>query len=130
MIVLDTHVAVWMLTDPDQLSVPARQSIREELERGERVGCSVVSLYEIANAVRRGRLGLKYPIAEFIAALQNAIAVIPLKPEIAIAAAHLASPMHGDPMDRIIAATAVVENCALVTADARLQAAGVCRTIW
>ena len=130
MIVLDTHVAVWMLIDPNQLSGTARQIIREELERGEKVGCSAVSLYEIANAVRRERLKLKYPVAKFLAALRTRLTVISLTPEIAIAAARLESPMHGDPMDRLIAATAVIENCALVTADRRLQAAGSCRTIW
>jgi PIN domain nuclease of toxin-antitoxin system len=130
MIVLDTHVAVWLLADPSKLTETARQAIRHGIEQGQRVGCSVVSLYEIANAVRRQRLGLNYPVGEFLEAMQSKLAIIPLTPEIAIAAAQLAKPMHGDPLDRIIAATAVVENCTLITADRKLLESGVCKTLW
>ena len=47
-----------------------------------------------------------------------------------MAAAQLADAFPGDPMDRIIAATALTEGIPLVTADERIRRSGVVRTIW
>jgi PIN domain nuclease of toxin-antitoxin system len=42
----------------------------------------------------------------------------------------LPDPFHGDPMDRIIAATAIVEDCVLLTIDEKIRQSGVCKTLW
>jgi PIN domain nuclease of toxin-antitoxin system len=97
---------------------------------GEKLAYSPVSLYEIANAARRKRLTLHSTTEEFVAAVQAKLEMISLTPEIAICAAELPGPFHGDPMDRIIAATAIVENCVLITHDERIRKANVCKVLW
>jgi PIN domain nuclease of toxin-antitoxin system len=96
----------------------------------ERIAFSPVSFYEIANAARRGRLHLHSTIQEFIAAAQQRLELEPLTPAIAICAAELPKPFHGDPMDRIITATAIVGGYTLITRDDRIRKANLCKTLW
>jgi PIN domain nuclease of toxin-antitoxin system len=130
MILLDTHAVVWLLTAPELLSSKARETILEATSRGERLGVSVVTFCEIANAVRRGRLRLNSTPADFFAALRAKIDTAPLTAEVALRAGELANPFHGDPMDRIIAATAMVGGLSLITRDERIRKANVCTTLW
>lgn len=129
MILLDTHVVIWLLVSPKELSAPAREIILKARLAGERLSCSAVSLYEIAYAVHRKRLKLDVTIEEFIAAVESRIETIPLTAKIAICATQLPQPFHGDPMDRIIAATAIVEDCALITHDDRILKSNVCKAL-
>jgi PIN domain nuclease of toxin-antitoxin system len=129
-ILLDTHVALWLLMDPDKLSPPAAEAVRLERAGGGEISCSLISLYEIGYAAHRNRLQLNYPIREFLDAVRDKLEIAPLTFEIVTCAAQLAEPFHGDPMDRMIAATAMVQGCALITADRGIQGAGVCKTIW
>lgn len=46
------------------------------------------------------------------------------------AAAHLPPGFPGDPFDRVIAATAIVERVPVVTSDTRIRKSKVVRTIW
>jgi PIN domain nuclease of toxin-antitoxin system len=54
--------------------------------------------------------------------------VLAITPDIAATAAAL--PIHGDPADRLIVATAIVHRAPLVTKDQRIRAAGVVETLW
>lgn len=130
MILLDTHVAIWLFLEPMKLSQDAREAIRKAHGGQAGIGCSVISLYEMAYAVHQRRLLLNSPAAEFLAEVQARLKIIAITPIIAIAAAQLPRPMHRDPMDRLIAATAITENCTLLTADRKLRASGVCKTLW
>jgi PIN domain nuclease of toxin-antitoxin system len=71
MILLDTHVAVWMLVEDGNLSKKVRVAIREERAQQRKIGCSLVSLYEIANAVRRKRITLSVPVGQFLGEVQK-----------------------------------------------------------
>jgi len=130
MILLDTHAAVWLLVSPGRLSIRARETILHARATGEELGYSAVSLYEIVYSARRGRLLLNASLAEFIADIEALLTVIPITPSIAVCAAELAEPFHGDPMDRMIAATAIVEGCVLLTADEGIRRAQACKTLW
>lgn len=130
MILLDTHAVIWLLIAPERLSRRAREAILKSQVSGERIACSLVSLYGIVNSVRRNRLQLHCAVNEFIAAVQSKIELAPLTPEIAICAGELAEPFHGDPMDRVIAATAIIEDCVLITADKKIRDAKVCKAMW
>jgi PIN domain nuclease of toxin-antitoxin system len=129
-ILLDTHVVLWLFLAPEKLSIRAREAILRARVAGERIGCSPVSLYEIANAARRKRLHLHTTAEEFSSAIQARIELIPLTAGIAICAGELPEPFHGDPMDRMIAATAIVEKCTLITADGKFGAANACKVLW
>ncbi|HEV2323031.1 MAG TPA: type II toxin-antitoxin system VapC family toxin [Terracidiphilus sp.] len=130
MILLDTHVIVWFLGSPERLSARARHALLQAANSGEGVGYSSVSIFEIAYAVHRKRLTLTVAVEDFIRAIEKKLTEVPLSTAIAISAADFPEPFHGDPMDRIIAATAIVENCTLITHDDRIRRAGVCKTLW
>jgi PIN domain nuclease of toxin-antitoxin system len=129
-ILLDTHAVIWLFLDADQLSSHARKAIVQARIDGEELACSPVSFYEIANAVRRKRLQLYSPTQDFITAVQAKLRQIPLTAEISICAAELPHSFHGDPMDRIIVATAIVNQCPLITHDDRIRKAKVCKVVW
>jgi PIN domain nuclease of toxin-antitoxin system len=130
MIVLDTHVVVWLLSDSALLSGKARDTILQARIDREALGYSVVTIYEISYAARRNRLPLASSVGEFVAAIESKLVGIQLTSDIAQCAAALPEPFHGDPMDRIIAATAIAQDCMLITCDERMRSANVCKTIW
>ena len=129
MILLDTHVVIWLALTPEKLSSAAAEAIRRAVSTG-RPAISVVTLYEIANSMRRNRIKTVILPSLFLDRIARRFTVLPVSDVVAIRAAQLPERMHGDPMDRMIAATAIVENCTLITADQRIAAAGVCKTLW
>ena len=104
-IVLDTHIWFWMMTQELE-RFPSHW--QDEIDTASRVGVSSVSCYEIALANSKGRLELPCAIDEwFEAALEPAdIELLPLTADIAYRAVSL-SPIHKDPIGRIIIATAL-----------------------
>ena len=130
MILLDTHVVVWLLTSPERISKAAAEAIDYWGAKGERPAVSSVTIYEIAYGARRGRIRLSVVESAFLDRLRATFDLRPVTEAIAFEAAALAEPFHGDPMDRMIAATAIVEDCVLLTVDGKIRTAGVCKTLW
>jgi PIN domain nuclease of toxin-antitoxin system len=130
MILLDTHVVIWLLTARERLSARAQEAIQQARSTGERLAYSPVSLYEIVYAVHSKRLPLKISAKDFVSALQAKLDMVPLTAEIVVCAAELPASFHGDPVDRIITATAIVENCILITKDEKIQQANLCKLLW
>lgn len=118
-LLIDTHVWLWMASDPGKIRVQAWQRIKAA--KGP-VAVSAVSLYEVANLSRRGRVDLQMPIQQWfdLAFADDNLNLRPVTSEIAIEAAMLPDGFHGDPIDRIIAATARVHNLVLCTHDDKL----------
>lgn len=114
-IVLDTHIWFWMMTQELE-RFPAQW--QDEIDTASRVGVSPVSCYEVALANSRGRLELPCAADEwFEAALEPAgIELLPLTADIAFRAVNL-SPVHKDPFDRMIIATALSYNAKLASVD-------------
>jgi len=86
------------------------------------LGVSAVSVYEAAILSRRGRIDLEIPMQQWfdLAFADSSLSILPVTPAIAIEAAMLPDGFHGDPIDRIIAATARVHNLVLCTRDDKL----------
>ncbi len=120
MIVLDTHVLVFDALDPGRLTPAAREVIQEAFERGV-LACADISLWELAMLLARGRLEVTVDPGQFISdlLLARGVRVLPITPEIAMLAQSERF-LHGDPADRLIAATALAHGARLVTADRRL----------
>lgn len=114
-IVLDTHIWFWMMTQELE-RFPSHW--QDEICAASRVGVSPVSCYEIALANSKGRLELPCAVDEwFEAALQPAgVELIPLTANITFEAVKL-SPIHKDPFDRMIIATALSNNARLASVD-------------
>ena len=121
MIVLDTHVLIWMDADDAALGPQARARIEQAWRAGE-VAVSAISVWECAMLVEKGRIVLPLAVESWRAGLLSAgLVEIPLDGRIALAAAGLAD-LHRDPADRFIAASAGAHNATLVTADEKLLA--------
>lgn len=131
LIVLDTHALVWWYASPERLSVRARRAIRLALRRGA-IAASTVSIFEIATAVRRGRLDLGTPIEQWLDDLGRMpeLRLQPVSAEVARTAGALPDSLPGDPADRLIAATAISLRAKLVTADARLRKSPHVDSVW
>lgn len=114
-IVLDTHIWVWFITQ-EFARFPAHW--RDIIETVELVGISPVSCYEVALAQQRGRLELPCAAEQwFQDALEpSGIKLLPITAEIAYKAVSL-SPVHKDPFDRLIIATALVYQAKLASID-------------
>lgn len=128
MIVLDTHAWLWWVSAPANLGRAARR----ELGRARDVGVPAICCMEVAMLVNRGRIELDRPTLRWLEdALQElGIDLLPLTPAVAAKAVDLGTDFPGDPADRLIAATAIVQSATLVTKDARIAASGVVRTLW
>jgi PIN domain nuclease of toxin-antitoxin system len=114
---LDTHVWLWMLTDPERLgaALPLVQDARNELI------LSSASSWEIAVKYALGRVPLPEPPSTYVPARIRDTGVTPLAVEHshALAVADL-PPLHSDPFDRLLVAQAVLEGVPIVTADEAL----------
>ena len=119
MIVLDTHIWRWWVSGHPRLTAAQRQRIEAEPPTGIRV--SVISCWEMAKAVETGNLTLSIPVDQwFDEALRDPHVVLhPLTP-ICVESTRLPAPIHRDPGDQIIIATARVLDCPLLTADQKI----------
>ena len=117
-LLLDTHILLWGLLDPSKLT----DVVAKELERpANELWISPISTWEIMILAEKRKVILdSYPEAW----LRKVFKTIPFKDapinhEVAIRSRTLRLP-HQDPADRFLAATAVVYDLTLVTADERL----------
>lgn len=127
-LLLDTCGLLWLAADPARLSPAARQAISEN--RAELV-VSAISAFEIGLKHRKGRLdlGMEPEIWWGRAVEHHGLSVIPVSDAIALASTAL-PPLHADPCDRLIVATARVCACAVVTSDPLIHQYPGLTTIW
>jgi len=131
MILLDTHIWLWLLHDPSQLSETAQIAIdTEEPQNGLLV--SAISVWEIAVKSSIGKLILPLPIDEWyqLASSHSGIVIEPLSPLDAIASTSLPATFHKDPADRILVAISRRYDIPLVTCDTKILKYPHVQTIW
>ncbi len=127
MIVVDTHVWIWAVSDPEKLSRAAARALKTEAS----IGVPAISCWEVAMLAAKGRIGLDRGPLEWIEdALAAPFELLSLSPAIAVRATQLGHAFHGDPADRLIVATALVGGAPLVTKDQNIRAYGAATTIW
>ena len=113
-LLLDTHVALWAITDSPKLSLKARELIQSPKAT---VWISVASVWEIAikHAIGRGDM----PVSSQDAVRyfrESGYRFLAIEPEHAVAVEDLAA-HHQDPFDRLLVAQALVEPMRLITRD-------------
>ncbi|MGO9320442.1 MAG: type II toxin-antitoxin system VapC family toxin [Solirubrobacteraceae bacterium] len=129
MIVLDTHAWLWWLTAPERLSDGASEAI----DQAASIGVSTLSAWEVAMLATRGRISLDRDVGLWVrqAFAQNRVGALAPSTEIAVAAALLdARAFPGDPVDRLIYATARATDAQLITRDEAIRAFDSRSTLW
>jgi PIN domain nuclease of toxin-antitoxin system len=124
-LLLDTHIWVWSLQDIGRLGAGVRQAMRNpENERW----LSPISVWEVLILHEKGRLHLGGDLRDWVAKSTAPFLEAPLTHEIVRVSRDLPLP-HRDPADRFLAATALVLDLTLVTADANLLGLGEIATL-
>ena len=129
MIILDTHTWLfWVDYKLDLLGKRALAAIQNESV----LGVSVISCWEIGMLVSKQRIALSTDIQDWIdkALAYRKIELVELSPQIAVLSTRLPGEFHGDPSDRMIVASALKNNCPLVTKDRQIKDWGHVKTIW
>ena len=129
MILLDTHVLVWLTSEPAKLSKHANSAIRRA-SRGGGIAISAITLWELGWLASHGRLQPTGTVEAFLEAIASRVAVLPVTTKVAALANLFSTDYSSDPCDRIIGATALAEGIALVTKDERIRDCKQIQTVW
>src|SRR5258708_37849696 len=114
-LLLDTHIWLWLLSDPGKLG---RRTLQELKNENNELWVSPISTWEVLILNFKGRIRLVGDLREWLSRATAGTREAPLTHEIALAARQIS--LHQDPADRILAATAQVLDLTFVTADGRL----------
>jgi PIN domain nuclease of toxin-antitoxin system len=116
-VLLDTHILLWALVEPDKLSQAARARIEDSESE---ILFSAASIWEIAIKISLGRLPAQArPDVIAHAAAESGFVELPVRSEAAAIVADL-PPHHRDPFDRLLIAQAMAEPAVLCTVDTKL----------
>jgi PIN domain nuclease of toxin-antitoxin system len=126
LIVLNTHVWFWLVASPELLSEASTAAI----DRADKLFVSAISCWEIAMLVQKRRVEISQPTEQWLecALRSTGTELLPIGPTVAALAARM--PLHGDPADRLIVATAIMFGAELVTKDHLIRTSGLVATIW
>jgi len=128
-ILLDTHVLLWLASEPAKVSKRAGDAIRRA-SQGTGIAISAITLWELAWLAAHDRLEITGTVEAFVEKISSRTAVQPITAKIAVLANQLPADYSGDACDRLIGATALAEGIALVTKDTRIRACKQIKTIW
>lgn len=131
MIVLDTHVWIWWLSNPKTLYQRAQAALTTAMADGT-IFISSISTWEVALLVARDRLRLTMEASDWIAKSEVLpfVTFVPVDNAIALRAVSLPGSFHNDPADRIIVATALSMGASVVTRDERILKYPHLKAIW
>lgn len=117
-LLLDTHVLLWWLASPEDLSPPTR----ERVAGADWVGVSAATVWELEIKKALGKLDAPDDLLDQLAV--KGFTSLAITAEHATAAGRLPR-HHDDPFDRMIIAQAMVEDLVVVTRDSRFASYSV-----
>ena len=130
MILVDTHVVIWLAFDQDQISRKARTAIDNARKNADGLAISDITLLELATLATKGRIRLDISLESFLQEVESRFVVLPISGRACARAMGLPSTYPKDPADRMIGATALVEGLSLLTADRAIRRSRAVQTIW
>jgi len=130
LILLDTHVVVWLASGDARISPPAQAAIEEARQKERAMAISDFTLFEVSLLFRKKRFDLVISPEAFLFEIERRFVVLPITASIALQASELPSSYPKDPADRIIGATALIEDIPLLTADTQIRRSRAVPTIW
>jgi PIN domain nuclease of toxin-antitoxin system len=129
-ILVDTHVVLWLTSDPAKLSRKARIAIEEARKNGEGLAICDITLLELTMLASNGRIHLGISLESFLQEVEARFVIFPITARACARAMGFPAAFPKDPADRIIGATALVEALSLITADREIHRSKVVHTIW
>ena len=129
MILLDTHVLIWLANEPSKLSKKANDAIRSSAKQGG-IAISAITLWELGWLATHGRLTFTGTVDAFVEKISSRTAILPITVKVAVLANQLPTNYSGDPCDRLIGATALSEGLPLITKDRNIRGCRQLQTIW
>jgi PIN domain nuclease of toxin-antitoxin system len=130
LILVDTHIVLWLALEPERISKKVQAVIDEARGNGAGLAISAMTLVEIATLFGNRRFQLAISLESFLHEVERKFVVLPINARVCARMLSLPAGYPKDPADRVIGATALVEGLSLVTADRELRRAKVVRTIW
>ena len=128
-LLLDSHIVVWIVADSKRLSRPAASAIRRARQDGG-LAVSAITMWELAWLLARRRIQAYGTIEVSVRLLLEGLTILPITTEIAALAAQFPDGYPRDPADRIIGATARAEGLTLVTRDENIRHSPLLKTVW
>ena len=130
MILLDTHVIVWLASGDPRLSGRAQAAIEEARQSVRGVAISDFTLFELGQLFRKKEFSLLTDPESFLSEVERRFVILPITANISLQALALPPTYPEDPADRIIGATALIEDIPLITADQAIRKSRAVPTIW
>jgi len=130
LILLDTHVVIWLAQDQHRISSRAHDAIANTREHGQGLAVSSMTLLELARLASQKRIELTPNLEAFLRDVERRFSVLPITGRICVQAFELPVNYPKDPADRVIGATAIIEGLKLVTADQAIRHSKAVPTIW
>ncbi len=130
MILLDTHVVIWLARDHHRISSKAHEAIQEARNNGRGLAICSVTLLEIARLSSHRRIQLTPDLETFLSDVELRFTTLPITAKIARQAFELPEGYPKDPVDRVIGATALIDDLPLITADREIRKSRAVPTIW
>jgi PIN domain nuclease of toxin-antitoxin system len=124
MILLDTHILIWLLIAPENLAPKAKKVILAARKSGP-LALSAISLWEMAWLAQNKRIDLDVSVDSFVKKCASYVQVLPITPEIGVRSVQFPKSYPNNPQDRIIGATALVEGIRLLTHDKLIVKSGL-----
>jgi PIN domain nuclease of toxin-antitoxin system len=130
LILLDTHVVMWLASGDSRLSTRAQSVIHEARQTVRGLAVSDFTLLELSQLFQKKHFHLTTDPEAFLAEIERRFVILPITANIALQAYALPASYPKDPADRIIGATALVEDMPLLTADRAIRNSKAVPTIW
>jgi len=132
MIILDTHVLVWWVSNPEKLSDKAQKLIGRDAKKVNEILVSSISVWEICMLIKKNRLKLTMDTDTWIEKIEQItfLQFIPVDNKIAEQSVNLHGIFHNDPADRMIIATALNYGAVLITSDRKILNYPYVQSIW
>lgn len=122
--IIDTHILLWLLSDPEKLSMTAKKILQED-----DLYISMASLWEIAIKQSNGKLNLPFsPEDLYFICIERNILIKQILPLHLNQLCNLPK-IHNDPFDRLIICQSLAENIPILTHDSKIPLYPV-KTVW
>ncbi|MFZ1320857.1 MAG: type II toxin-antitoxin system VapC family toxin [Ignavibacteria bacterium] len=119
MILLDTHIWVWWVSDISKLGTEILELISNNEETG--ISISIISIWEVTKLIEKNKIKIKIPLEEWMdeAIKYPGMNVLNLSKEIILNTTALKN-FHKDPADQLIVSTSIINNIPLLTMDRKI----------